>query len=167
MHTKIEYFDQPLTSCYFYPGYRINIENCDFSKREIINFLSDNFGEGVVCNDCVKFLKIYSDDWYFSILNYRYKNYIIILKTKDQVNRFIDYFDLKVKIDYKTLSVENKLQETLEKHLYELNTQKRRNQIREEVRKILHVKPYDFELIVDEKGIQIKSKNFNFLINGY
>jgi hypothetical protein len=92
---------------------------------------------------------------------------MILLKTKNQIDKFLNHFNLETEINYKTLSVEYKLQETLEKHLYELNTQKRRNQIREEVRKILHVKPYDFELIVDEKGIQIKSKNFNFLINGY
>ena len=167
MKTKVEYFEQPLISCNFLPGYRIKIENCNLSRKEIINFLSDNFGEGVVDDSYKKynFLKIDSESWYFFIKNEIFNNYIIVLKTIYQVDKFLYYFNLKVEIDYKTLSIKRKLEETLEKYLFELNTQKIRNKIREDVRKILHIKPYDFDLIVDEKGIQIIEDDFKWIIS--
>jgi len=163
---KVEYFDQVIANCKFFPGYRITIDHCDINKTRIINFLSDNFGEGFVDEKYKPFL-IKSDTWYFFIKNERYDDIIIIVKEKYQVEKIISHFNINVNIDYETLSVRNKLKNTLEKYLFELNTQKIRNQIREEVRKIIHVKPYDFDLIVDEKGIQITKNDFDFTIKGF
>jgi len=167
MEVKIEYFDQPLFSCNFCSGYRIHIKNSTLPEREVVNFLSDSFGEGVVDNTKYNSLKIDSDTWHFFIIDMRYTHYIVVLNDKDQVDRFMDHFNLNTKIDYNSLSIKHKLRETLEKYLYELNTQKIKNKIREDVRKILHVKPYDFELVVDSNGIKIKSNDFDFFINGY
>lgn len=167
METKIEYFDGRLSGCNFSPGYRITIESCNIYKRNIINFLSNNFCEGVVNENGSKHfnLMINSNLWHFFIKNKKYNDYKIILRYLDQVKDFCNYFDIDIDIDYQTLSNEHKLKKSLEKYIFEPNNQKNRNKIREEVRKILHVKPYDFELIVDEKGIQINMNEINILVN--
>jgi ribosomal protein L23 len=162
MNIKTEYFDQKIINCNFVPGYIITIENCNIDKKVIIDFLSNNFDEGIVNNNCKDHLMIDSESWHLFITKRRYR---IILKTLNQVKKFFNYFDINEQIDYKTLSIEYKLKEKLQKYIFELNTQKIRNKIREDVRKILGVKPYDFNLIINEKGIKIFSDKINILVN--
>jgi len=164
MKSKVEYFDIKIVNCNFVPGFRITIENCNIDKMSIVNFLSDNFGEGIIDqfsgNDN---LLINSESWHLFISKTTYR---IILKTLNQVEKFFDNFNISEEIDFETLCVQSRLENKLEKYMFEPNTQKTRNKIREDIRKILNVKPYDFDLIINDKGIQIIKEDFSILING-
>jgi hypothetical protein len=154
---KIEHFYDGLIGISFKDGYRITeIEN--ISNNDIINFLSDNFGEGVVdnknSNSNYLNLLINADSWLF--VDNKFKKEInIVLKFRNMVNEFLNHFNLKCEIDENSLSDEFKLKNKLIRFISKPNNQKNRNKIREIVRKTLNIKLYSFDLKINQKGILI------------
>jgi hypothetical protein len=77
------------------------------------------------------------------------------------VNKFLIDFGLECDIDENTLNNKVTLKDKLERFLFEPITQKNKNRIREIVRKVLRIKPYSFDLILNSKGIKVMSKESN------
>ena len=147
---EIQYFDNYLIGISFRTGYRIKFNNNEIDKYDIINFMSDTFGEGFVKDDC-----IIHNTW---VLRDKKDKFVLILKTEDQLNKLKEKFNIKADIDYDSLSAYVKLKNQLLTFIGETNNIKNKNKIREIIRKTLHIKPYDFDLELSEYGIFIKLK---------
>ena len=152
---KIEYFDNGLINIPFKEGYRITFNSSE-PIDELVNFLSDNIGEGIVDNNVDKLL-IEHDEWILFKKNN--KTYILVMKHLDDVNKLQTFLNSNQTIDYHSCSSFNKLKNELQRFIFEPITTKNKNRIREIIRKQLYIKPYDFNLILNEKGIQIILNN--------
>ena len=153
---KIQYFDNYLIGINFKTGYRITFNKNTIEQYPLINFLADNFGEPITEDDTIS-NKTYT-------LHIKRNEYILILKTQEQLNQFNNFLNINPHIDYQSLSTYNKLIEKLTPFLFEPNNTKNKNRIREIVRKILYIKPYDFTLNLSELGIYIKTKEDEYII---
>lgn len=158
---KILQFNDEIIGVPFSEGYRIPINN--LSNNEIINFLSDNFGEGVVDNEnCTESLVIINPSWVFSDIRLKYlENKIIVVKDLDMLEKFTNYFNIKYEIDSSQL-VENRLFKKIQKFLHEQITQKNQNRIRDIIQKELKTK---FKMFIDCTGISISYKQNNNIKN--
>ena len=147
---EIQYFDNYLIGISFRTGYRIKFNNNEIDKYDIINFMSDTFGEGFVKDDC-----IIHDTW---VIRDKKDKFVLILKTEKQLNKLKQKFNITSDIDYNSLSSYVKLKDQLLPFIGRPNNQKNKNKIREIIRQILYTKPYDFNLELSESGIFIKLK---------
>ena len=153
---NIQYFDNYLIGINFKTGYRITFNKNTIDQYPLINFLADNFGEPITEDDTISY-KTYT-------LHIKRNEYILILETQEQLNQFNNFLNINPHIDYQSLSTYNKLIEKLTPFLFEPNNTKNKNRIREIVRKILYIKPYDFTLNLSELGIYIKTNEDEYLI---
>ena len=158
---KIEYFNDGLIGIPFKNGYRIEIRVDDpnpIFNNTIINYLSDAFGEGIIDNENTYFKIISSNSWVYVDRNIKI---MLCLKSLDMVNKFLIDFGLECDIDENTLNNKVTLKNKLERFLFEPITQKNKNRIRGIVRKVLYIKPYSFDVILNSKGIKVISKESN------
>jgi hypothetical protein len=155
---KIQYFDNYVIGIKFKSGYRMTFNKDELSVGlyHFINFLANNFGEPVTENNI-----LHSENY---ALFDKQNEFVLVLKTEEQLNQVTDFLNMKSDIDYQSLSTYNKLVEKLSPFLFEKITQKNKNRIREIVRQILYVKPYDFILNLSDKGIFIKTDEDEWII---
>jgi hypothetical protein len=153
---KIQFFDNYLIDVNFKSGYRIKFNKNIIDKYSLINFLANNFGEPITEEN-----KIYNENYSLYIKRIEY---VLVVETKEQLNQFTNFININTHIDYKSLSTKYHLFEKLKPFLFEPINIKNKNKIREIVRKILYIKPYDFILNLSKQGIYIKTKEDEYFI---
>jgi len=142
-------------------GYLIRLT--DIPSQDIINYLSDQFGEGIISNEFINGVSIINPKWAFiefnsefrRILNRKFKT--VQLKDISMVKQFTSHFNIEYEIDTTQL-IENKIFEKICRFIHEPITTKNRNRIKDIIQKELKIK---FKLLIDCTGIKISFKQKN------
>ena len=142
----------------FESGYLIKLT--DIPSEDSINYLSDQFGEGVISDEFVNGVSINNPNWAFIEFNSESRRKlkrefkIILLKDLSMVEQFTSHFNIEYELDTTQL-IENRIFDKICHFLHEPVTIKNRNRIKDIVQKELKTK---FKLFITCAGIKISFK---------
>lgn len=142
-------FDSPLIGIpNIKNGYRITF---NFNFSELLNILSENYGEGVVCGD-----RISSHEWVIS--QKRNGVVVCVVDSLEKIQLLRTKFDLPDYIN-ESHTTESKITSVIEKHLFEKKTEKRLRKIRQQISEIIGCGWYDVKISSDLSIIKVIFNN--------